>query len=86
MRVIQRMFLVDSESLRTGIQILKGFRPDAIEVLPAFTPVSVLAELKAATDVPILAGGLVRSPEDVQQAVANGACAVSTSRRDLWNL
>ena len=86
MRVIQRMFLVDSESLRTGIQILKGFRPDAIEVLPAFTPASVLAELKAATDVPILAGGLVRSPEDVQQAVANGACAVSTSRRDLWNL
>jgi len=86
MRVIQRMFLVDSESLRTGIQMLKGFRPDAIEALPASTPASVLAEMKAATYVPILAGGLVRSPEDVRQAVANGACAVSTSQRDLWNL
>jgi len=85
MRVIQRMFLVDSESLRTGIHMLKGFRPDAIEALPASTPASVLSELKAATDVPILAGGLVRSMADVNQAVANGACAVSTSQRDLWN-
>jgi len=86
MRVIQRMFLVDSESLKTGIHMLKGFRPDAIEALPASTPASVLAELKAATDVPILAGGLVRSQEDVRQAIANGACAVSTSARELWNL
>ena len=86
MRVIQRMFLVDSESLKTGISLLKGFRPDAIEALPASTPASVLAELKAATDVPILVGGLVRSANDVTQAVANGACAVSTSRRELWNM
>jgi len=86
MRVIQRMFLLDSESLRTGVHMLKGFRPDAIEALPASTPASVLMELKAATDVPILAGGLVRSQQDLQQAVANGACAVSTSQRELWTL
>jgi glycerol uptake operon antiterminator len=86
MRVIQRMFLVDSESLRTGIHLLKGFRPDAIEALPASTPASVLAELKAVTDVPILVGGLARSAADVEQALLNGACAVSTSRRELWNL
>ena len=86
LRVIQRMFLVDSESLRTGIRILKGFRPDAIEALPASTPASVLAELKEATDVPIMAGGLVRSADDVRQAVANGACAVSVSLRQLWNI
>lgn len=86
MRVIQRMFLVDSESLKTGISLLKGFRPDAVEALPASTPASVLCELKAATDVPILVGGLVRSASDVTQALANGAFAVSTSRRDLWNM
>ena len=86
MRVIQRMFLLDSESLRTGIHILKGFRPDAIEALPASTPAAVLAELKAATDVPILAGGLVRSMADVKQAVDNGAYAVSTSQRSLWGV
>lgn len=86
MRVIQRMFLVDSEALRTGIHLLKGFRPEAIEALPASTPASVLAELKAAADVPILAGGLVRTMDDVNRAVANGAWAVSTSRRDLWNI
>ena len=86
MRVIQRMFLLDSESLRTGIHILKGFHPDAIEALPASTPAAVLAELKAATEVPILAGGLIRSLADVNQAVENGACAVSTSLRGLWGV
>ena len=78
------MFLVDSESLRTGIHLLKGFRPDAIEALPASTAATVLAELKKVTDVPILVGGLVRSAEDVAQALRNGACAVSASRRELW--
>ena len=34
----------------------------------------------------ILVGGLVRSADDVMQAVANGAFAVSTSQRELWNL
>jgi len=86
LRVIQRMFLVDSESLRTGIHLLKGFRPDAIETLPASTPASVLAELKAVTDVPILVGGLVRSAAAVEQALQYGFCAVSASQRELWNL
>jgi glycerol uptake operon antiterminator len=86
MRVIQRMFLVDSESLRTGIHLLKGFKPDAIEALPASTPARVIGELKAAVGLPVMAGGLVGGAADVQQAIANGACAVSTSRRDLWNL
>lgn len=84
LKVVQRMFLVDSESLRTGMHLLKGFRPDAIEVLPASTSAGVLAELRQVTDVPILVGGLVRSDEDVKRALQNGACAVSVSRRDLW--
>ena len=85
MRVIQRMFLVDSESLRTGIQLLKGFHPDAIEALPASTPASVLAELKAVTEAPVLVGGLIRTEADITQALTNGAFAVSTSRQELWN-
>ena len=86
LKVIQRIFLVDSESLRTGIHMLKSFKPDAIEVLPASTSAWVLRELATATGVPILAGGLVQNAAEVQQAIANGACAVSTSHVSLWNM
>jgi glycerol uptake operon antiterminator len=86
LKVIQRIFLVDSESLRTGIHMLKSFKPDAIEVLPASTSAWVLRELATATGVPILAGGLVQNATEVQQAIANGACAVSTSHASLWNM
>ncbi len=82
--VIQRLFLMDSESLKTGLHILKGFRPDAVEVLPALVPAEIVREIIRETDVPVLAGGLVRTAADVDFALGNGVYAVSTSRRSLW--
>lgn len=82
--VIQRLFLMDSESLRTGIHMLKGFRPDAVEILPALVPAAIVREIIRETDLPVLAGGLIRTADDVAHAIGNGVFAVSTSRRDLW--
>lgn len=31
---IQRLFILDSEALRTGLGVIKNSRPDAIEILP----------------------------------------------------
>lgn len=84
MFVIQRIFLMDSESLRTGINMLRGFRPDAAEILPALAPAAVVRELTQEFDIPVLGGGLVRSPADVAAAVKSGIYAVSASRRELW--
>lgn len=86
MIVIQRLFLMDSEALKSGIQFLRGFKPDALEVLPGSIPAAAVQELIQKTGIPILAGGLMTTPADVQQAIDNGICAVSTSRRELWTI
>ena len=85
MIVIQRLFLMDSDSLRTGLKLVRNFKPDVIEILPGSVPASVVQELIRETGLPILAGGLIRTQEDVDHAVERGISAVSTSRQDLWD-
>lgn len=86
MLVIQRLFLMDSEALRTGIHLLSTFKPDAVEVLPGSVPAAAIQELVRVTGLPIFGGGLISTAEDVERAIENGICAVSTSKRSLWHL
>lgn len=81
---IQRVFLLDSHSLQTSFRILSNSQPDFVEVLPGVMP-EVIAELKAGTSVPILAGGFIRTPKDIELTLAAGAAAVTTSHRELWD-
>lgn len=85
MIVIQRLFLMDSDSLRTGLGLVRSFKPDAIEILPGFIPANVVKEIINETGLPILSGGLIRTQEDVKHAIDSGVSAVSTSRQDLWS-
>lgn len=85
MIVVQRLFLMDSDSLRTGLNLVRNFKPDAIEILPGSVPASAVQKLVSETGLPILAGGLIRTKEDVNSAIERGISAVSTSRRDLWD-
>ncbi|MCX7779534.1 MAG: glycerol-3-phosphate responsive antiterminator [Negativicutes bacterium] len=84
MIVIQRLFAMDSEALKNGIKIIRNLKPDAVEILPASVPRKVIEELTRETELPVFAGGLVYSAEDVAAALASGAAAVSTSRRKIW--
>lgn len=84
MVAIQRLFMMDSEAMRTGINLVRKFKPDAVEVLPASVPASAVKHLSEETGLPILGGGLVHTQEDVQNAIKNGLCAVSASRNVLW--
>lgn len=81
--VIQRMFLLDSLSLKTEVRFGQRNLPDYIEVLPGKLP-DEIKEISEQTNVPIIAGGLINSQEDVDNALAAGAIAVSTSRKELW--
>ncbi len=84
--VIQRLFMVDSESLKTGIKVAVNVRPDAVEILPATVPKYVVEDLKKALALPVLAGGLLKSEADVREALGKGIDAVTTSRRHLWKM
>lgn len=82
---IQRYFLLDSLSLQNMLDQIDLHRPDFIEVLPGVIP-SVIREITASTEIPIIAGGLIRSKQDVIQALQADAVAVSTSCAPVWQL
>lgn len=80
---IQRMFLIDSHGLKKTLALIEKVNPDYVEVLPGILP-RMIRSLKETIAVPLLAGGLIRSPDDVEKALASGATAVTTSDRTLW--
>lgn len=83
---IQRFFMVDSEAVKTGIKIAKMAKPAGLEILPAYLPQYYLDEIKSELQIPVIAGGLIRSEEDARAVLNVGFQAISTSRRILWNL
>lgn len=82
---IQRIFLLDSQSVETGIAQVKHHQPDYIEILPGLLPDSIRL-IREQTKIPIITGGLVKTLDQVRQALNAGAVAVSTSSESLWNL
>lgn len=82
---VQRFFLVDSFSYHQLPRVVEQARPDAIEILPGCMP-RVITWLRADTDVPIIAGGLVCDKADVMAALGAGAVAVASSNRDVWDM
>ena len=86
MVVIQRLFILDSESVKTGIKMASAVKPNAVEILPATVPSFVIQDMKDALGIPVLGGGLLRTEEDVRVALSKGIDAVSTSLRHLWDM
>ncbi|NEW07490.1 glycerol-3-phosphate responsive antiterminator [Paenibacillus sp. SYP-B3998] len=80
---IQRLFLLDSSALDKSYTLLERSKPDFIEVLPGVIP-HIITEVKERSGIPIFAGGLIRSVNDVESALQAGATAVTTSNKDLW--
>jgi len=80
---IQRVFLIDSGAMDKSIELAEKTEPNYIEVLPGVIP-HMINEVKARTGIPVIAGGLIRSSAEVDQALCAGATAVTTSRRELW--
>ena len=82
---IQRYFCMDSLALRTGIKSIEQTSPDTVELLPGIIPRAV-KYLTSQIKQPIIAGGMVTTKEDVVENLKNGAVAVSTSCKELWNM
>ena len=80
---VQRFFIVDSQSVSTTLEYIKSSRPDMIEVMPG-TVTKVIASLKTKTEIPIIAGGLIETRQEIDDAMNSGAAGVSTGKKDLW--
>lgn len=85
LKVIQRIFILDSMSLDTGIKNLRDHMPHAIEVMPGIAS-SIINSIEDMITIPVIAGGLIKTKKDVMDCLSMGAIAVSTSNKNLWNL
>jgi len=83
---VQRLFVLDSESLEAGEPAVERAAPDAVEVLPGVILPLIAPLLKGTRLPPLIAGGLIRTRAQVDEILAAGAIAVSTSEEALWSL
>lgn len=81
----QRTFIVDSMALRNTMTQLSGFQPDFLEVMPGILT-NIISELHHGYDVPLVAGGLIRTKREILDALGGGACAISTTKQELWSV
>lgn len=82
---IQRIFLIDSKAVETGIQQIKKHKANFVEVMPGLLPF-LIKKIKDEIEQPIIAGGLVSTEDQVKSALEAGAIAISTSKEELWKL
>jgi glycerol uptake operon antiterminator len=83
--VIQRIFMIDNQSFETGIKTVKNLQPDMVEIMPGIIP-QIISNFTKSVSVPVIAGGLVATKEDVIAALRSGAICASTGKADLWDL
>ena len=82
---VQRFFIVDSHSLGTSVDSIKISKPDIIEIMPGVVTKKI-KEFAERASMPIIAGGLVETAEEVRAALEAGANVVSTGEAELWSM
>ncbi|WP_026673352.1 glycerol-3-phosphate responsive antiterminator [Alkalihalobacterium bogoriense] len=80
---IQRLFLIDTTALNSGVRSIKQSNPDAVEAMPGLMP-RVISELCSHIEQPVVAGGLIKENYEVELALDAGAVAVSLSDISYW--
>lgn len=82
---VLRFFVFDSMSYENMKQTIKNINCDVIEILPGIMP-NKIVDIKKRTNIPIVAGGLISSKEEVMAALNSGALAISSSNYKVWQM
>jgi glycerol uptake operon antiterminator len=82
---VQRIFVLDSESLTGGLNVIEKSTPDAVEILPGLILPKIIDRIGARISVPVIAGGLITKREEIQEILSSGAIGVSTTTSGLFN-
>ena len=81
---IQRFFALDSKGMESIDEMLSSSNPHLMEIMPGVIGKAISRFPK--TGIPIIAGGLIETKQEVTDALKAGATAVSTGREALWYL
>ena len=84
---VLRYFVIDSLalfSIERRSRENRDSQPDIIEILPGIIVPKMVRKICSMSKVPVLCGGLIQEKEDVMNALANGAAAISTTCPEVW--
>jgi glycerol uptake operon antiterminator len=82
---VQRTFLLDSGAMDTITNQLKNTSVHALEVLPASVAPKMLDRVRSLSlDLPVVGGGLIQTLKEVEELLAAGLSAISTSNPQMW--
>ena len=81
---VQRMFLLDSKGIDSMDEVLSSTSPAFVEIMPGVVTKEISRFSKGR--IPVIAGGLIETKQEVTAALSSGAVAVSTGKEELWCL
>lgn len=84
---VLRYFVLDSMaliSIEKQAHQSRESQPDMIEILPGVIVPKMIRKIRSMSRVPVICGGLIQEKEDVLNALASGATAISTTCSDVW--
>lgn len=81
---VQRFFLLDSKGVGSIDDMLGHTKPDFMELMPGVIGKSI--RHFGGGRIPVIAGGLIETKQELTDALGCGATAVSTGKKDLWYL
>lgn len=84
MVTIQRLILLEDSALETGVRTIARAAPDIVEVLPGIIFPEIAPTLRQLLPGPFIAGGFIRTPEDIARIQAAGGILSSSSTQQLW--
>jgi glycerol uptake operon antiterminator len=82
---VQRIFVLDSESLGGGLSVIEKSKPDVMEVLPGLILPKIMKRIRVKTSIPVIAGGLITREEEIREILASGAIGISTTSSRLFD-
>lgn len=81
---ILRLSLMESQSVKKGLSMLKDIKIDAVVLRPYYHAVEFLPEFREVYDGPFYVSGYVNNRDKLLQSLEAGFSGVITSTRSLW--
>ena len=81
---VQRFFALDSKGVESIGEMLSATNPNLIEIMPGIA--SKIIKLFVPYNIPVIAGGLIETKQELTEALKNGAEAISTGKKELWDV
>ena len=79
---VQRFFVYDTQGVENIKSALYNNLPDVVEIMPGV--IGKIIHKFSTLEVPLIAGGLIDTKNEVTTALQMGAYAVSTGKKELW--